>query len=674
MRRSWALVLLTVFVCAASPALPAQDAAAPAAAAAVDDALREWQAAVATVRGRERHRALQQLGQHDDPRVTAALQTELQKAGTGLDAVAVLDAIALRVRPTLLNAARDVLLARDAAEPARHAAARAIARQGNRGIDLLLDVARQEGDRVTLTVQQAAMAGLAHVDDDRAWRGLAPLALRGNTAERAFVLRLLEKAREVRAVDQVRVRLLRDTDVGLATMAWRQLAAARHPKARSGFDDLIERVGAAPAPAVRVELLLGLGYGLHPDAYEAFLRLGDSDHAHVNTAVAMVAGGLALDAQFVQWLVDEALDLATPQQRKVALSIVQRAPLDAVRPMLKRIRAQLERPTRESLELAFAALPLLAQQDSWPDDVRRLLSASDPEVRTTALALLVELELGDAIAPARDALASDHWPLRAAAYRYLTRFREVASIPALIARWDQEDGQLRVLLADALFAHTGVRCWQRSDWESWWREHGEAHALPAPASVQAAPSPDAARGGSTVATYYGIPLTSKRAIFLVDTSGSMRDRLGTDANRTRLDEAKRQLRITVEQMPEEVEFNVMLYEGAVTPCFDRLRRAAKETKERVLARVDAVEVGWSGTNIHAALEAAFADPDVDTIYLLTDGQPTVGTVVDPAAIADQVRRWNLSRQITVHGVSLGEKSALLRRLADESGGQYVFVP
>jgi uncharacterized protein with von Willebrand factor type A (vWA) domain len=80
-----------------------------------------------------------------------------------------------------------------------------------------------------------------------------------------------------------------------------------------------------------------------------------------------------------------------------------------------------------------------------------------------------------------------------------------------------------------------------------------------------------------------------------------------------------------------------------------------------------------GTNIYDALELAYRDAAVDTIYLLTDGDPTAGKVVDPGIVGDEVRRWNLRRQVVIHSIAVGQESPLLRRIATESGGVYKVV-
>ena len=105
---------------------------------------------------------------------------------------------------------------------------------------------------------------------------------------------------------------------------------------------------------------------------------------------------------------------------------------------------------------------------------------------------------------------------------------------------------------------------------------------------------------------------------------------------------------------------------------ERLERATPEAKERALNAVSRLRpVG--GTNIYGALQTAFDDPDIDTIYLLTDGQPSGGLIVDPVEIADQVARWNGSRRLRIHGIAVGIDSVLIKSLADDSGGTYVYV-
>ena len=79
------------------------------------------------------------------------------------------------------------------------------------------------------------------------------------------------------------------------------------------------------------------------------------------------------------------------------------------------------------------------------------------------------------------------------------------------------------------------------------------------------------------------------------------------------------------------------------------------------------------TNVFDALDKAFALEDVDTIYLLSDGQPAGGKIDDPLLLRQEIQAWNATRRIPIHTISLGGDVMLLRRLAEDSGGVFRLV-
>jgi hypothetical protein len=232
----------------------------------------------------------------------------------------------------------------------------------------------------------------------------------------------------------------------------------------------------------------------------------------------------------------------------------------------------------------------------------------------------------------------------------------------------REDGRLASELDQALFVHTAKRFVGRADWDEWWQKHKVGFALPHPQLVQAGAASSA---GNTV-SYHDIPIVSTHLAFVVDRSGSMKEMIGTDKKFTRLDAAKDQLVRVLEALPATTFVNLIVYETGVQPLWDALRKANDENRKELLESARKIALG-GGTNIFEALEAAFRDEHVDTIYLLTDGQPSVGRLTNPEDILDEVRRWNRQRQIVIHCIGLGIDSDLLKRLAAESGGVYKFV-
>jgi uncharacterized protein YegL len=106
-----------------------------------------------------------------------------------------------------------------------------------------------------------------------------------------------------------------------------------------------------------------------------------------------------------------------------------------------------------------------------------------------------------------------------------------------------------------------------------------------------------------------------------------------------------------------------------------MREAMKEVDDNLRAKarkyVDKLEAE-GGTNIHDALERAFEDKKLDTIFFLTDGEPSFGREIDPVKIREAVQRWNLSRKIKICAISIGTDMDLLKNLAADSGGEYRF--
>lgn len=670
-------ILVAVSLLVGSAAAQQRDGRAQGGEDAVAKALARWTADRDGEAGK-RYSALRALGELDDPRVTEALVDELRRLGRDFAAIQVADALAKKVRAGALEPLLQLFGSKESMPAVRGAIARAIAKQGNQGIDALIELLGQKSGKITEEQRVAAVGGLAALNDDRAWRGIAPLALEGAATEQLAILRQLAPAKDVKAVTQVRLKLLTESDQVLAATAWRQLALEKYPKSAAAFDDLVDKLGASPQPAAIAEIVFGLGAGVPANRYDDFLRLASEPSPMVQSAVGAVAADLAKDQKLVRWLLEAALGRAEPAQRQVVLAILSKASPEAVQPLVPRIRAGLAKPTRDTVELALATLPAMQKDPAWGQDVRRMLESSAEDLRTIGLSLLLEMEQGDAVPFAQKQVGAKDWQLRSAAYRYLTKFRDLSSIPLLVERWGKEDGRLQVELSEALFVHAGVRCWSRNEWSDWWKREKATHVLPQWESVK---SKKGGGGGSTAA-YYGIPLLSKRSVFLIDTSGSMSARIGTTGggkaperggNRTRLDEVKRQLHAAVEKLPDDQQFNIYFYAGQPNPMWPQLQKAMGNDRKAVLDRIQKTDIGPGGTNIFDSLERAFADPDVDTVYLLSDGEPSAGRITDPTQIADQVKRWNYGRQVVIHCVAVGSRSKLLERLAKESGGEYVFV-
>lgn len=354
--------------------------------------------------------------------------------------------------------------------------------------------------------------------------------------------------------------------------------------------------------------------------------------------------------------------------------------------------------------LQYYALNAMAQRGGTANVrlVERLAGAKDPAVRRAALLVGMRARLKGAdpfaLALSKDAIArqaaafalaeepgergrdalhglieDEDLVVRATAIRQVAARGDLASVDALIARLGLEEGRLRGDLRSALESLTGRDYGLNARvWGKFWAAERRGYVPPTPeerAAAAAARAEREAKNGSRVA-FYGIDIVSTRFALVIDTSGSM----GTEAytGQTRLAVAKKQLGLTLERLRDGVLFNVVPFSGGVEEMESRMIELDEESRAEAIEFADALRPG-GGTNIHDALELAFEDERVDTIYLLSDGAPSTGPIVQPQELRDEVARWNSVRGVVIHCIAVGQDHQLLRGLAADSGGKYVRV-
>ncbi|HEX6813784.1 MAG TPA: VWA domain-containing protein [Planctomycetota bacterium] len=699
MSRSLPGLLALLLGTMAYPRVLAQDDAEPAGndvGKRVERAIAEYEATKTDKqKAAQQRRTLIWLGEIDHPLVVDYLRTELTKAGDTEFAAVVLDAIAKVARPVLKAEMLAVLQRASTPVGVRAAAATAVGRLGDRGIDQLIELARPpveeapaKGDaksdpkddaakhaaarqkQTQDAVRRAAVGALVDSKIDRALRALAPMLLEGPTPARLELLRRMKSVRGIYPVSEARIKLVEEAEIELAATAWHQLALERHDRAKDLAVVVLERVVDQPTPVVAAELIGGVVLVQDPDLYPLLLRYGSIRGDVVRRALRASAPAAAADRALMTWLVQKGLETDKPAAREAAKLLLLEAPLEVVQPIVAKARAAIRSGSKKALDFAIGLHELLAKDPTWTGDLVRLVASPESGNRIVGLSLLLELGSDVAITIAQQNLDHRAWELRSICLRYLTRFRDTSSIPLLIDRFEREEGRLLHELHEALYVHTGTRCWRKHDWETWWEKHRVGFALPA--EEWARSRYGSASGNGTTVSYFDIPLVSSRVAFVVDTSGSMLLPMGTDKKFSRLEGAKQQLTKVLEALPGDCHFNLLTYATKVDASWEQLRPANVDNKQEIQKRVNKL-VAEGNTNIFDAVELAFQDPDVDTIYLLTDGQPTTGRLVAVEDILDEVLRWNRQRQIVLHCIGLGIDSDLLKRLAQESGGSYKYL-
>lgn len=609
-----------------------------------------------------RRRLLGWLGEMDHARVSDYLAQDLKRYAKWESGSYAVEAIAKLPRPDLKPALLEAIKRGDCHHQVRVDAARLLLTLDRDACDELLDLATETKD---VKLRNGLLEGLSGSESKQAQKGVAKLILAGDHGHRLATLLGTRMAKGNDPIDDARIQCVKEGNLVVSATAWRLLAEQGHRRANGLTVDVLERVFDTPDPRSAAELVQGLVLVGDPDFFPAILRFGAVRGAGVKAAVRKVAGVAGQNPALIEFLIEEGIEAEAPGERTVAKILLSKAPAASIAPLVARVRKELKRNRKKVLESAAGLHELLAKDPTWVQDLVGLAAASDLESRMLGLAMLMEMDSPAAVTYAQRYMKNRAWELRSLSYRYLTKCRDVTSIPMLIDRYGREEGRLAYELDKALFVHTGTKCWNAQNWNKWWRANNVGFALPHPESVKGGGS---TTGGQTI-SYYDIPLVSARIAFIVDHSGSMGAKVGTDQKRNRLMAAKEQLRQVIGALPKTHKVNMIPFQTKVGRVWRELKVLNGGNRKELLEEIEKVKLG-GGTNTYGALMAAMEDPEVDTIYLLTDGVPTAGEITDSEEILDAVLRQNRTRQIVIHCISIGMKSELLMDLAALTGGQY----
>jgi HEAT repeat protein len=351
-----------------------------------------------------------------------------------------------------------------------------------------------------------------------------------------------------------------------------------------------------------------------------------------------------------------------------------------------------------------------------------LCADAEPAVRGEALDALVKWKSPLAVEPALKLLNDSVWQVRQSAITALTRIRSKDAVEPLILRIEKEEGVLVPEIAEALANLTGQEFGGKPDkWKEWWAANKANYALPDEGAIAYLRAKREAKTGdakvrdyakSGVVKYHGIDTPSRSIMFVIDCSGSMESLVvekerfqdGNYPSLARIDIVKTELQRTIDHLEPFVNFNIIAFATDVDPWKKKLvpanilnKSEAKSWAGHLSAiggssKEDLVSVGLVGsgnlekgkTNTYGALMAALnvtGGPktgdknytvDVDTVFFLSDGRPTVGDFVDPDDILREIRSVNELRKVKIHTIAIGEfQKDFMRKIAEQNGGTFV---
>ena len=316
---------------------------------------------------------------------------------------------------------------------------------------------------------------------------------------------------------------------------------------------------------------------------------------------------------------------------------------------------------------------------AWRDELEAFSRDKRPAARIGAAVGLADLRSAQAIELLHGLAADPDHAVRATALQEVANLRRKDGIGLLIDRLEVETGVMHQRVVNLLRLVTGEDFGTGGRWRRWWDDVEDSFEVPDyEAALAAERSRAAARDeGGTQASFYGLRIVSDRVTFILDTSGSMSAKAKAPGGRTttggadstRIEIAKDQLSRAVSRLPDGDLFNMIFFSGGVRPWNDAVTKMTKSSRAEALAFV-ARQKAAGATAVYDALERAFEDERVDTIFLLTDGSPSAGKIQDEGRIAQAIARLNSVRMVQINCISVGRRSALLRRLAEDSGGTY----
>ncbi len=375
-----------------------------------------------------------------------------------------------------------------------------------------------------------------------------------------------------------------------------------------------------------------------------------------------------------------------------ALSQVRAA--DGVQELVRRLKGDADPQVRSRLAEALRSAD---HADVLPALIDRLSYDKDASVVIPVLEALAAKRPRDPDVLAKIAakLQDPAWQVAVTAARALGAIRSLDSVDPLIEALRKAEGRVRFDLNAALVAVTGVdKHGEPAAWKDWWDRNREAVAAgtykPEPA--------ERPQGGAGGTTFYGIPVVSKRPIFIIDASMSMNkpsDWKPADeknlpgglaiAGDRKIDVAKFELKKVLLMMPDGAEFNIVFFNRSVEAFSPAMVKLDKDSRQKAIEWIDALQLVLQ-TNIWEGMAKGFTfatDPAPrkprdtvvsggDTIYLLSDGLPTTG-IKDPDEFCRGIAELNRTKKLVVHTVAIEptkRSGAFMERLARENGGQY----
>jgi len=366
---------------------------------------------------------------------------------------------------------------------------------------------------------------------------------------------------------------------------------------------------------------------------------------------------------------------------------------------------------------ALAGAKYAEDVDAFADAIKKLVGAKSPPPKDEDLKYTLDIVL-------RRITALKHWRARISLVPLLRAIRSRGNVEVLIdlleeanknaKRDKRSSGTYRAVINEALTDLTGFYAHADAPekWRAWWDSVKDTFVIP----QHKKKVNEVSKNGSVASSFFGIPVTGNHVVFVVDVSGSMAWPYhaitvpggGTRSSprgppsgkfESKMDRARKEIKSALRGMSPDSKFNVVFFSKDVRKWRDKLVWATPKNKDSLYKFVDGIKAD-GGTMLYDAMQQAMkiklrkkkSQPyatNVDEIFVLSDGLPTLGTITNTDRIHETVTKWNRGAQVRIHTIYIGTEederrtvqmggvvaagmpaAEFMKRLAEDNNGKF----
>ncbi|MCU0726792.1 MAG: HEAT repeat domain-containing protein [Planctomycetes bacterium] len=355
------------------------------------------------------------------------------------------------------------------------------------------------------------------------------------------------------------------------------------------------------------------------------------------------------------------------------------------------------------------ALGLLQYEPALPT-LREMAKDRAEKVRIAAFDAIACFgeKSGAAWLPVSQQLNASAWQVRSAAADCLGALGQMDAVEPLITRMESESGRVRKDIREALKKITRDDLGMNPKyWRDWWtKERARAGGgIPDRPDAPKEPAKDEPRYAETP-TYYGLEVFSEGVGYVIDISSSMASGIRIDPGwltrfkrsyppeATKAMLARSEVEASLATLDPRTRFNLYFFRSMASKWENSMVPATPSNVKSAGSRLRAESP--TGTGSGSGFETNYVDVfrlvlDIkpgqdlvgnfgdtpDTIFFLTDGEPTTGDITEADVLASWYRELNRFARVKTNVITfgnLGVDTEFLRRLAEENGGVFVQVP